>query len=453
MSELEQIGQWIGRQIFTAPQLEPHGRDLRPGALPVLRYSAEEGMIARCQPEDEGAFACDGRGLHVALLGTGLPAVAPQPFARMDVHPVDGAERTDPTAHDHLNYVLLSQWLPAAHFHVFVLKTFAREDGGLGVSDRHIDAALEACKRLEQLDFIISSITPSHHRFLSNIHLFTRQAQEEPIISFWPTGNWIPGTPGNRRSSIGSVNRNVIVAGQVQQVRIWRWATGLFRVPRNARYDEEQGLPHYWAPGFGGVPEAAGSSYSTVPVALVWIKMAQMVKLFQRHRLIDAIDGDLTDFIRFHLKNGKVRRGRIISWRRPNFPKGTKGLINLPTALVQGLEEQAEEGKAAALIAALYEQTGFRVLSPRARWTLACLALIGGLCGGVMGHSLHVELWAHYAPLLDLFYFDGWAYTVGITEPGWVVAQVPWSAGAWALVGMLLVWVVVYGCARLLGRR
>ena len=453
MNELEQIGQWIGRQIFTAPQLEPHGRDLHLGALPVLRYNAEEEMVARCVPEDEGAFECDGRGLHVGLLGTGLPAAEPQPLAQMDVHPVDGAERIDPTAHDHLNYVLLRQWLPAAHYHVFVLKTFAREDGGLGVSDRHIDAALEACKRLEQLDFIISSITPSHHRFLSNIHLFTRRAQEEPIISFWPTGNWIPGTPENRRSSLGSVNRNVIVAGQVKQVRIWRWPTGLFRVPRNARYDEEQGLPHFWAPGFGGARAAAGSSYSTVPVALVWIKMAQMFKFFQRHKLIDAVDGDLTDFIRFHLKNGKVGRRRIISWWRPNFPKGTKGLINLPTGLVQGLEEQVEEGKAAALVAALYERTGFRVLSLRARWALACLVLIGGVSGGVMGHSLHVELWAHYAPLLDLFYFDGWTYTVGVTEPRWVVAQVHWSVGTWALVGMLLVWGVVYGFARLLGRR
>ena len=444
MAELERIETWIARQVFTARGLKPRTRDT--DDLPAFRYNGADAPIEACAPDAEGAFRPDGRGLDIALLGTGLPADCPRPFSTMDLYPIDGAEEIDATEHDRLNYDLLRQWLPRAHYHVFILRPFADADKGLGVSDRHIDAALEGCRELHDLDFIISSLAPSHHRFLGNINIFARAAQEEPVISFWPTGNWLPGTAAAERYSIGSVNRNIIVAGQVNQIRFIRWHSGFFRISRNARYDREHELPHFWAPGPSKTRGATGSSYSTVPVALAWIRLAQLLKFLGHHKIVGPLAGDLTDYIRHNLKNGKVQRRRIVALRAPHFAKTTKGIVNFPTALRRCLLDQLESEKAEAILAVLYRKSPW--IGPRRILGAVALILAGGGGGAATGRSYHLDLWAYYAPLLDPFHFSGWTYTAAITQPHWVVAQTVWSTGSWAFFGLVLGYLLARAIAR-----
>jgi hypothetical protein len=460
MEQEQLIGEWIARRIFTTTGLTPQPNQERPGDLPPFRYVGGSTQTDRCESTDEGAFQADGRGLDIAFIGTGVPQDDTQPLQHMDLYPIARDTGIDPTGHDRLNFSMLRQWLPAAHFHVFALHSFGSKEKGLGVSDRHIDEALERCRALAKLDFIIASVTPSHHRFLGSIQIAGSEPHAEPVVSFWPTGNWIPGNPESSKSSIGSVDRNVIVCGQVGLVRLLGCSLGLYRVPHEARYDSEHTLPHFWAPGIRSGPGTAGSSYSTVPVALAWIKMAQVLKFLARHRIMDKPPADLTDFIRSHLRRGRTDKRRIIAWKRDHFPKATKGLINLPAALLQALVEELGPRHARPILTTLFRSQSLpSVKTPRLKQAAAAkrttskrppatparpyrnrpgLSLGLAVVGALAGYIFHIDLWVHYAPALDQIYFDGWTLIMAISEPGWVVRQKAWSAAGLATSGLLL---------------
>lgn len=438
MGEPLPAGHALAARVFSSPALKARPNARRPGDLPAVRLDPEDGLQP-CDADAEGAFEADGRGLHIALLGTGLPADMPRPFAQMRLYPIGRPDAVDPTEHERANLAWLAAWLPAAHYHIFALRTVDRPDGAIGVSDRHIDEALEACRGIERLDFIIASITPSHHRFLDSAQLFDRARGAEPVVSFWPTGNWRPGNPPESRQRIGSVNRNIVLAGQAHP---WIALLRLYRVPRSARYDAEHGLPHFWAPGPPAADSAVGSSYAPVPVACAWIKLAQTLNFLRHHRLVEIEPGDLTDFLRQQLRDGRIGRRRFLTWGRPGFPRPTGGLVNLAGGLERAAARLLSPARAAQVVGTFYRRRQRRTPS----WpplALACLA-------AAAGWFFHLDLWVHYAPLLDTVHFSGWTYVVAVATPDRVDAWRSAGAAAWAAGG----WTCAWGGGRLLfGKR
>jgi hypothetical protein len=430
MSTISPETRFVAERVFSSPRLRPRDNAARPGDLPPVRLNPDDGTLEHCPADAEGAFEADGRGLHIALLGTGLPSDMSRPLPNMQLYPVGRDDTDDPTQHERFNLALLSQWLPAAHFHVFALRTVTRTDGGIGVSDRHIDEALELCRGLERLDFIIASITPSHHRFLGNTHLFQRGAAAEPVVSFWPTGNWRPGNTPQSRQQIGSVNRNIILAGQALPL-FARART--YRVPRSARYDSEHLLPHFWAPGPAPAAGAVGSSYATVPVACAWIKLAQTLNFLRHHRLIEMAPGDLTDFLRQQLRDGRSARRRLLTHGCPGFPRQTRGLINLATAFELATTRLLPAELAPKIMGVFYRRRRRR---RRPRLLLGLVATLAAIAGW----TYHIDLWPYYAPALDLAYFSGWTYIVAVADPDRVAAWRTGSAAASGTIGLACTW-------------
>ncbi|NKB68539.1 MAG: hypothetical protein GKR89_15870 [Candidatus Latescibacteria bacterium] len=444
MQELVNISQRIGRLILVDPADRKRRLD-RP-----LAWRCGEGgrTLQPCQAEEEGAFQADGRGLHIAFLCTGLPPDLPRPLSRMDICLVGGAaDPFDTTGHDRLNFILLNQWLPQARYTVFVLPYFERQGQGLVVYDHHLDEALRQCRSHKDLDFVISSITPSTLQFLDNSDIFPSSEAGETVVSFWPTGNWIPGTS---KSSLGPVDPHVILSGQTSEVRPWGVGRRQFRLRPDARYDQEHELPHFWIPGPVASPGAVGSSYSTVPTALVWIKFVQILRFLKRYGFIGAHTSESPAFVRPQLKNSRSYRRRMKSRGHAEFPDSTRGLINLPAALERMLYDQLQDPQAQIVLAGLYPQ--------RRGWLgwVWLAAVLGSLAGGWGGYTFHVDLWAYYAPGLDRLniagweHFAGWTHSVAVFEPAWVLGQAHWSGGFWAAAGGIAPWLGagVYGLLR-----
>ena len=447
MRELVDISRRIGRLILA----DATDRRRRLDGPLAWRCSAGGTALQLCRIEEEGAFQADGRGVHIAFLCTGLPPDLPRPLAHMEIFLVGGAtDPLDATGHDRLNFILLNHWLPRARYTVCVLPYFARREQGLVVYDHHIDEALRHCRGLDGLDFIISSITPSTLQFLDNGDIFPRSEAGEAVVSFWPTGNWVPGMS---KSSLGPVDPHVMLAGQTSEVRPWGGVRRQFRLRPDARYDQEHELPHFWVPGPADLAGAVGSSYSTVPTALVWIKFVQILRFLKRYGFIGAHTSETAAFVLSQLKNSRAYRRRMKSRGHADFPDSMRGLVNLPAALERMLRDQLQADQAEAVLAGLYPRR------PSGRgWGWLGAAVCAAL-GGWGGYNFHVDLWAYYAPGLDRLdfagwnHFAGWTHSVAVFEPAWVLGQAHWSAGFWAAVGGLAPWLGMglYGLVRRVG--
>ena len=278
----------------------------------------------------------------------------------------------------------------------------------------------------EEVDFIVSSIFPGSFQLLEEDKLV-----EKKIVSFWPTGNWERGS-GRERGFLAPVDSPCSVfAAQCHQKRFlgicWPW----FSRPYFARFDTEKELPHFWTPGLASVAGAVGSSYSTVPIAVIWIQFHCIYKFLERWGAISPLppdkDSDHVHYIRRKFRDSRQRQ-------RTSAPDEQIELVNLHRALENFIADKIEDRKSGEYLRVFYRPaaTAARRRGLRGAVDLSGLVLCLLLAWGA--GARFVDLWLGAAPVLDLFTFEGWTYATAFLTPERVL-PVKWPLAALGSIG------------------
>lgn len=330
-ADIPAVADRIANLIFTAP--DAFGKSLH-GMQPVRWLARQRKLIHH----EKDGFQATGRSCHIALFCTGLPEEMQQPFDQMVVRPTKAARIVDPNRHDLLNLTLLKTWLPDACYSIYVLPCTASLSR-LRIDRQDLLSALEDCRGNTAMgrpvDYIISSIFPGDGTgILQDAALFNHSIGR-PMLSFWPAGNYRGAGPRRLDFPIADT---VVMAGQLNQRS--EHGAPAFEVRDDVRY-HEAGLPHVWAPNPApGHALTSGSSYSTVPTALVWIKLREILGFLAEQGL--AVDRmlDSPDVMHTTIRSSRTFQSRIRRSDGMAFLDEGLGLVNLPQMLEHVLKAQ-----------------------------------------------------------------------------------------------------------------
>ena len=156
------------------------------------------------------------------------------------------------------------------------------------------------------------------------------------MLSFWPTGNF---KGHGRRQLDFSVADSVLLCGQVDQMST-KMDRPVFEMRDDVRYNKA-GLPHFWTPNPSpGHPLSSGSSYSTVPTAMVWIKTRQMLAFLAGHGLVVEQMLEAPSRLHSFIKMGRTFQDCISRPSDMACLDHHLGLVNLPRTLEYILKAQ-----------------------------------------------------------------------------------------------------------------